>query len=699
MGKCMDTIVFLHSQQNYSIVLSNKRLMGGHMQKQTTFFMILIFYLESILRVKGNGNFLDAGLYLSIILGGVFAFSLSALMAFIRKEWIKWLTTSFFTLFLCFLYASQMVYFQLMRTYYSVYSAGNTGRALEFIDIAISAVGEQITHVILILLPFLICVGVTIWSFKSRQKAQNSVRSRVLFWRMLYFAVLLQLIGIGIINQGSKLDNSPYSLYYHLNYPEFSVNQLGLLTTMRLDFQRTLFPSDVTASSDEQFIPPHEDTVKTLKPAAEVSYEDFEASTKEITYNVLPIDFEALAEKETDATLKEMHQYFQSRLPSNQNDKTGKYEGYNVITITAEGFSHLAIREDVTPTLYKMANEGIRFNNFYTAIWGVSTSDGEYVATTGLIPKSGVWSYRRSAENDMMFALGNQLKQRNYLTKAYHNHTYTYYDRHLSHPNMGYDYKGVGNGLEIKKTWPESDLEMMEVTIPEFIKSQPFHTYYMTVSGHMFYDANDNAMASKNWDVVKDLPYSDEVKAYLATQVELDRAMAYLLQALEEEGILDKTLIVISADHYPYGLSDASIDELNGSPVDPDFERYKNALIMYSGDMKPETYDAPASSLDILPTVLNLLNLPFDSRLLMGRDLFSDTEPLVIMGNRSFITSYGRYNSRTGEFFKSNLADDYSEEALTDYRKQVSAEINAKFYYAAKILDYDYYRMLRTEND
>jgi len=122
-------------------------------------------------------------------------------------------------------------------------------------------------------------------------------------------------------------------------------------------------------------------------------------------------------------------------------------------------------------------------------------------------------------------------------------------------------------------------------------------------------------------------------------------------------------------------------------------------LIMYSGDMKPETYDAPASSLDILPTVLNLLNLPFDSRLLMGRDLFSDTEPLVIMGNRSFITSYGRYNSRTGEFFKSNLADDYSEEALTDYRKQVSAEINAKFYYAAKILDYDYYRMLRTEND
>lgn len=669
------------------------------MHKQTYFLMIVLFYLESILRVKGNGNFFDAGLYLSIILGGVIVFSISAVMALINNERIKWVITSVFTLFLSFLYASQFVYFQLMRTYYSVYSAGNTGRALEFIDIAISAVGDQIVFVMLMFVPFLFSIGFTLWGFYARQKFVSDTKGITNFCKLIYFAVLFQLIGIGLINQGNKLDNSPYALYYQLNYPEFSVNQLGLLTTMRLDFQRTLFPSDVTANSDEQLGLPHDSTAKTLKPAAEVSYEDFEAPVKEITYNILPIDFAALAERETDTALKEMHQYFHSRLPSNQNSKTGIFEGYNLITITAEGFSHLAIRPDVTPTLYKMANEGIQFNNFYTAIWGVSTSDGEYVATTGLIPKSGVWSYRRSSGNDMMFALGNQLRQRDYITKAYHNHTYTYYDRHLSHPNMGYDYKGVGNGLEIKNTWPESDLEMMEVTIPEYIDSQPFHTYYMTVSGHMFYDANDNAMASKNWEVVKDLPYSNEVKAYLATQVELDRAMAYLLTALEDKGILDKTLIVISADHYPYGLSDASIDALNGSPVDPDFERYKNALIMYSGDMKPETYDAPASSLDILPTVLNLMNLPFDSRLLMGRDLFSDTEPLVIMGNRSFITSYGRYNSRTGEFQKSDLADNYSEEALIDYRKQVSNEINARFFYAAKILDLDYYRMLRTEND
>ena len=70
---------------------------------------------------------------------------------------------------------------------------------------------------------------------------------------------------------------------------------------------------------------------------------------------------------------------------------------------------------------------------------------------------------------------------------------------------MGYDYKGVGNGLDMTKTWPESDVEMMEKTIPEYINDSPFHIYYMTVSGHMEYNFSGNYMASKNKDYVKTL--------------------------------------------------------------------------------------------------------------------------------------------------------------------------------------------------
>ena len=135
------------------------------------------------------------------------------------------------------------------------------------------------------------------------------------------------------------------------------------------------------------------------------------------------------------------------------------FEGKNLIWIVGEAFSSYVVDEDLTPTLYKLSNEGFVFNNFYNPVWGVSTSDGEYVTMTGLIPKSGVWSFSRSGDNYMPYGMGNILSKSGYLCLAYHNHDYQYYNRHISHPNMGYDYKGLGNGLEVKKVWPSPTLK------------------------------------------------------------------------------------------------------------------------------------------------------------------------------------------------------------------------------------------------
>lgn len=64
----------------------------------------------------------------------------------------------------------------------------------------------------------------------------------------------------------------------------------------------------------------------------------------------------------------------------------------------------------------------------------------------------------------MPFGLGNVFKREGYSpVNAYHDHTYTYYSRDESHPNLGFDkYVGCGNGLEKLmncKVWPESDIE------------------------------------------------------------------------------------------------------------------------------------------------------------------------------------------------------------------------------------------------
>ena len=107
-----------------------------------------------------------------------------------------------------------------------------------------------------------------------------------------------------------------------------------------------------------------------------------------------------------------------------------------------------------TPTLWKLSHEGIICDNFYTPLWGVSTSDGEYVTTTGLIPKPGVWSYSESADNYMPFGFGNQFQKLGYRTLAYHDYLYTYYDRNLSHPNMAMSTTASGTAWSWNRSSP-----------------------------------------------------------------------------------------------------------------------------------------------------------------------------------------------------------------------------------------------------
>ncbi len=417
------------------------------------------------------------------------------------------------------------------------------------------------------------------------------------------------------------------------------------------------------------------------------------------------IDFAALAQGESDKDIASLHSFFANEVPSKQNEYTGMFEGYNLIQITAEGFSPYAIDKELTPTLYKMQNEGFRFTNFYTPIWEVSTSDGEYAATMGLIPKSGAWSYYQSGQDRVLmpYSMPQQFLNSGVETvRAYHNHTYSYYRRDVSHPNLGFAYRGIGNGLEQKmngKLWPSSDLDMIEATVEDYLDgTTPFMIYYMTVSGHMEYSFDGNSMSLRNKKLVSHLPYSDTVKAYYACNIELDKAMESLLTHLEKAGVADKTVIVITPDHYPYGLEDKEasdvyhyFDEIAGHDVEETFELYKSSLIIYCPSMQPTTVEKYCSAVDILPTLNNLFGFPYDSRLLMGRDILSDSEPLVVFMDRSFITSKGRYNaaSRTFERFEGVELED--EES---YVKNVKAIVSNKFKVSTLILDNDYYALV-----
>ena len=208
---------------------------------------------------------------------------------------------------------------------------------------------------------------------------------------------------------------------------------------------------------------------------------------------------------------------------------------------------------------------------------------------------------------------------------------------------------GCGNGMEdlISCSWLPSDVDMINATLPLYKNNTPFVTYYVTVSGHApyAYNSTGNSIALKNIDYVKDLSYSNNVKAYLATQIELDRALEALIAGLEEEGILEDTVIALVGDHYPYTLTIDEINELSDYERDEVVEVNRSNFILWNSEMETVEVDKVGSEIDVLPTLLNLFGIEYDSRLIVGKDILSDTPGLAIFSNRSWVSDYGTYNS------------------------------------------------------
>ena len=405
-------------------------------------------------------------------------------------------------------------------------------------------------------------------------------------------------------------------------------------------------------------------------------------------YNVLDIDFDKLLADGADETTHQMDLYFKNRKPDAQNEYTGLFKGKNLIYITAESFASFAADPEITPTLYHMIHDGFYFTNFYTPYWEVSTTDGEYVNCLGLIPKSGTYSLKDAVKNYLPFALGNQFKKLGYKTMAYHNYLGSYYDRNITHPHLGYQFVSMGDGYRKTDKWPDSDLEMMQETIKDYIDEDNFHVYYMTISGHLPYNFWANAMAIKNKDLVENLPYKDEaVKAFFACNIELDRALAFLLEELNKRGKAEDTVIVLAADHYPYGLELAQHRMLMKSHVDVTFELYRNSLILFNPSQEPCQVDKICSNMDIVPTLSNLFGLEYDSRLLMGHDIFSDTPPFVVLKSANVITDKIKYRSDTNKAVTLD-GGSVSDEEVAKIKKQLQDEVH----YSALILDKDYYR-------
>lgn len=663
-----------------------------------TFFPVLFVFMELFFHVYYYGSLQATVIYAVIFAAAYGGFVTFASMLFCEKA--NRIVAYVLLTVVCIMFNLQLVYGKICRTFISMNSVQqNLGDATEFWKEALKGILGCLPGVlVLLVMPFVLLKilrkkGLLVF---KRERAAYSVGMAAGAW-LLY---MLNVTGLTISGTDA---HTPYDLYHKNWVLDLGVEKLGIITSEIFDIKQVLFDDlkedivdyaglgslEIATPIPVQSVTPL--PTPTLAPSATPTPTPTPIDTSP---NVMDIDFAALAEEETQASVKSLHEYMAEAEPTRKNEYTGVFEGYNLIYIIAEGYSPWAVDEKVTPTLYKLTHEGFVFENFYNPIWYTSTSDGEYVACTGLIPYS-TNSFKRSKNNSLPLCFGHQFSKLGYSTRAYHNHTATYYGREYTHPNMGYEFKARGAGLDIEATWPESDLEMMQVTIPEYINDEQFHVYYMTVSGHLEYNFEGNAMAKKNEESVSELPYSEGVKAYIACNKELDLALEYLIEQLEEAGIADRTVIAMGGDHYPYGLSDDEIDEVAGHAVDRNFELYRNNFVIWTPSIEtPIVVDKYCSSLDMLPTLSNLFGIEYDSRLMMGSDILSDTPALVIFSNQSFITDYCKYNSKNKEI---TMLQDV--ELPEDYIDSVIEVIRNKFEVSKSILLNDYYSYLGLEQD
>ena len=612
-------------------------------------------------------------------------------------------------------YIAQFVYYKIFRTFLSLVSIGGAHDAMNFKSVLFATLRANWYVILLFLLPLICLVLLNRLKFtfdRGRIGESNGVLKGVIV--QTASSAVMWIAAICLLAVHGTGAYTPYSLFHGRYVLELSMNKLGVVMTTGRDctvmitksnsdktFELAESALDIQGRSNSMSSLSSDKENQNSKSSGNESSNSASGSnsTESSEPQYVPqidenINLTRLYNSTDDDELKSITAYFSGVQPTYTDEYTGMFKDYNVVFVTAESLSTYGISKEATPTLYKIYHEGFEFTNFYNPLWYHSTIDGEFANCLSQYPASSKWSFEESADTYQPYALGNILSSQGYKSYGYHDFDATYYDRTSTHPNMGYTtFKAIGAGLDIPDHVMYSDLECIEAVYNDFIDDDHFNMYLMSFSGHLPYNYDNQYICQKNREEAESLlsgkGYSDEAVAYVAAQMELDKALEYLMDKLEEAGKLDNTLFIVAPDHYPYGLSDGVYNELAGKDIeDDDFELHRNQFGIWCSSMeKPVVIDKLCASIDILPTVLNLLGADFDSRLLAGRNILSDSDELVIFADQSFITDKIKYDAATGETTylvpESQVPDGYLDSMI--------AEVENRLYISDEVIGTDYF--------
>lgn len=410
------------------------------------------------------------------------------------------------------------------------------------------------------------------------------------------------------------------------------------------------------------------------------------------SFEYLIKDIERLDVEEMALTMKDYYEIssFIKENKREKSDKQGIYEGKNLVLILCESFGPQAIKEDLTPTLYKLKTEGTYFTNHYAPLYPSNTNDSEFISQTGMMPSIDYGStYKEFNSNYYPYSLANLFKNNGYSVNSYHSHTKDFYNRVTFHNSFGFEYLydkddlGLTLDGKVYNNWID-DFLLFEKAIDNTDTTNKFFDFIITTSGHLPYYSGRKEIQD-NYKIVRELyPDIPEQEAYYyAAQMKLDEGIEVLLNKLEEKGVLEDTIIILFGDHYPYGIKDEdTIESLYGN-LENDYEMYKTPFIIYDSTKQGETKDTLSSTFDIYPTITSLFNLDDSRAYTIGEDLFVENDERYVLFSDYSVLADSFYYDATCQEVIGNDTNNILEKAKNHYK------------YSQEILSSNYYQLFK----
>ena len=626
------------------------------------FEVLYIFVLEIIFKIIFGSFAFDYTLIRifssSLIIGGA--------VTFITSKWklARKILLNIFNFGITIYAWVQLGFMDFLGAFISLGSAEQGTKIIDFIgDFLVSI--NPLDYIVFIM--FIISILYYVFESKILKDDYNRVinyKSAItIISILLYFAVssLVFYMTVDMSFMQNKYQTvSNKDLLKYSSDPALSIKNFGVTTFLFLDVKSTIIPTEERVLSFD---------------GNNTNEKEKNSLSREIDDTV----WELVKEEETDSSFTTLNNYFMSREITDKNEYTGMFKDKNLIMIMLESVAYPVFLEEYKeyfPTLYKFQTEGISSINNYSPKNNCATGESEMTSVLSLYSIPTTCTVNTYKKNVYPEALLSMFNKNNYYTSAYHDYTDQYYSRSVFEKNFGaMKYYGVTDlGMSynyLYKEWP-SDVTFVKKALPKFIKEDRFASYMVSVTSHSPY------MYSSEWgdeyvSLFKDLKLDTTTKRYLSKIKVVDLALTELLKELEEEGILDDTVIVLFGDHYPYALSSKQFASLVPYDVSINNEVDRTPFIIYNSKTDAKVIDKITSPLDYAPTILNLFGIDYDPRLYLGHDIFSTYEDYVIFPDNSWQTQSGFYNASKGVYIANENSDsEMSDEDIIKMNTMVS---------------------------